>query len=198
MDIVRVTSQLTPEEVEDGYRQGMFPMAEAELGLVTWHRPRRRGIIPLESFHIPRSLGRRQRRGDHTVTVDRDFAGVMAGCASRDPTWISDEFITVYSELHRKGNAHSVEVWMGDRLVGGIYGVHLGGAFFAESKFHRERDMSKVALAELALRLRERGFLLLEVQYLTRHLEQFGAIEIPHRDYLRRLEKAIAVERRLL
>lgn len=194
MDLQRVTRHLTVEATIEAYRHGVFPMSEPELGLITWHRPRVRAIIPLEAFHTSRSLQRRMRRGGFEVTYDRDFEGVMRGCAERDSTWISEEFIEVYGELHRLGLAHSVEVWRGPRLVGGTYGVHLGGAFFAESKFHRETDMSKVALASLAARLRERGFALLEVQYLTEHLAQFGTIEISNREYTYRLNAALAMD----
>ena len=191
MEIQRVTRSLDPELVEEAYRQGVFPMADTKLGIVTWHRPRRRAILPLEAFHVSRSLARRIRRGGFEVTFDKDFAAVMASCAARKPTWISDEFLAVYGKLHRAGKAHSVEVWVDGLLAGGLYGVSLGGAFFAESKFHRVTDMSKVALAYLVWRLRERGFTLLEVQYLTDHLEQFGVVEIPHREYMARLRQAL-------
>lgn len=184
---------LTPEEVEAAYRRGVFPMGEPETGRVTWHRPWRRAILPLDAFHVPRSLARRIRRGGFTVTCDSDFDAVVAGCAERESTWITEEIRRAYAELHRRGKAHSVEVWIDRRLAGGIYGVHLGGAFFAESMFHRATDMSKVALASLAGRLRDRRFRLLEVQYLTPHLERFGAVAIPHREYLRLLEAALAV-----
>jgi leucyl/phenylalanyl-tRNA--protein transferase len=191
MEIQRVTRSLDPEMLEEAYRQGVFPMADTKLGIITWHRPRRRAILPLEGFHVSRSLARRIRRGGFEVTFDKDFAAVMAACAERKPTWISDEFLAVYSEFHRAGKAHSVEVWVDGRLAGGLYGVSLGGAFFAESKFHRVTDMSKVALTHLVWRLRERGFALLEVQYLTDHLEQFGVVEIPHREYMGRLRQAL-------
>ncbi len=194
MEIQRVTRHLDAQMVEQAYREGIFPMADIELGIVTWHRPRRRAVLPLESFHISRSLARRLRRGGFSVTFDRDFRGVMVACAERKPTWISDEFLTVYGELHARRKAHSVEVWVDGTLAGGVYGVHLGGAFFAESKFHRVTDMSKVALAHLVGRLRERGFALLEVQYVTEHLEQFGVIELSHREYLRRLDLALGLE----
>ena len=191
MDLRKVTRGITPETVEAGYRHGIFPMAEMALGIVTWHRPSVRAIIPVEGFHIPRSLHRTMNRGGFDVSVDRAFDDVMAACAARDETWISDEFRRVYGELHRRGKAHSVEVWVKGALAGGLYGVHLGGAFFAESKFHRVTDMSKVALAHLAGRLRDRGFALLEVQYLTPHLAQFGTVEVSHREYMRRLETAL-------
>ena len=191
MEIQRVTRHLNVAIVEEAYREGIFPMADIELGIITWHRPRRRALLPLDAFHISRSLRRTLRRGRFAVTLDRDFRGVMAACAERKPTWISEEFMTVYSELHGQGKAHSVEVWVNGALAGGVYGVHLGGAFFAESKFHRVTDMSKVALAHLVARLRERGFRLLEVQYLTEHLAQFGVVEVSHQEYMRRLTLAL-------
>jgi leucyl/phenylalanyl-tRNA--protein transferase len=194
MEIQRVTRSLDAAMVEEAYRNGVFPMADPGLGIVTWHRPRRRAILPLDAFHISRSLVRRLRRGGFEVTFDRDFDGVMAGCAGRKSTWISAEFRTVYNELHRAGKAHSVEVWVDGLLAGGVYGVHLGGAFFAESKFHRVTDMSKVALTHLVWRLRERGFALLEVQYLTEHLAQFGVIEVPNKEYLGRLRLALELD----
>ena len=194
MEIQRVTRHLDAAMVEEAYRQGIFPMADLGLRIVTWHRPRRRAILPLDSFHISRSLERRLRRGGFEVTFDRDFAAVMAACAERQSTWISGEFHEVYCELHRAGKAHSVEVWVDGSLAGGVYGVRLGGAFFAESKFHRVTDMSKVALTHLVWRLRERGFALLEVQYLTEHLAQFGVVEIPNREYLQKLRLALQMQ----
>ena len=194
MEIQRVTRHLDAAMVEEAYRHGIFPMADLGLHIVTWHRPRRRAILPLDSFHISRSLERRLRRGGFEVTFDQDFAGVMAACAERKSTWISGEFREVYGELHRAGKAHSVEVWVDGSLAGGVYGVHLGGAFFAESKFHRVTDMSKVALAHLVWRLRERGFALLEVQYLTEHLAQFGVVEIPNKEYMGRLGLALELD----
>ena len=194
MEIQRVTRHVDAAMVEEAYRHGIFPMADLGLRVVTWHKPRRRAILPLDAFHISRSLERRMRRGGFEVTFDRDFAGVMAACAERRPTWISDEFREVYGELHRAGKAHSVEVWVDGRLAGGVYGVHLGGAFFAESKFHRVTDMSKVALTHLVWRLRQRGFALLEVQYLTEHLAQFGVVEISNKEYTGRLGLALEME----
>ncbi len=194
MEIQRVTRHLNIEMVEEAYRKGIFPMADLELGIVTWHRPRRRAVLPLDAFHISRSLGRKLRHGGFTVTFDQDFGGVMAACAERKPGWISAEFQTVYGKLHAQGKAHSVEVWVDGGLAGGVYGVHLGGAFFAESKFHRVTDMSKVALAHLVHRLRARGFALLEVQYLTKHLAQFGVVEIPHKEYMAQLRVALELE----
>lgn len=190
-DIVGITREITPELAEAAYRQGLFPMAVPEFKVITWHRPDPRAVIPLDAFHVSRSLRRTLNSGKFEVTCDRDFLGVMRGCAQGRPVWIGKAFFEIYGELHRRGRAHSVEVWLEKRLAGGLYGVHLGGAFFAESKFHRVSDASKVALAALAGRLRALGFALLEVQYLTPHLKQFGAIEISHKEYLRRLHNAL-------
>jgi leucyl/phenylalanyl-tRNA--protein transferase len=180
--------------VEEGYRLGVFPMGELGRRIITWHCPDPRAIIPLDAFHVTRSLARTLHRGQFEVTYDRDFAGVMAGCADRPDTWITADVQRVYGDLHRIGKAHSVEVWIEGRLAGGVYGVHLGGAFFAESKFHRVADMSKVALVHLARRLTERGFRLLEVQYWTPHLDQFGAMEISHKKYMELLRMAVQME----
>jgi leucyl/phenylalanyl-tRNA--protein transferase len=189
------TLTLTPEGVLLAYRHGIFPMADERSGEVLWFRPDPRAVIPLEGFHVSRSLARTLRRGVFEVRVDADFEGVMRGCADRpEGTWISERFVEVYGALHRAGAAHSVEARRAGRLSGGVYGLALGGAFMAESMFHRETDASKVALAALAGRLRERGFVLLDVQYLTPHLERLGAIEITRREYERRLERALALE----
>lgn len=191
MDVVHTTKILTPADVESAYRAGIFPMADPDRGVITWHRPKRRAILPLEAFHASRSLSALLRRRPFEVTFDSAFADVVDACADRPSTWISGEFKAIYGELHAQGKAHSVEVWVDGELAGGLYGVHLGGAFFAESMFHRRTNMSKVALAELVSRLRERGFALLEVQYLTEHLAQFGVIEIPDRNYQARLKEAL-------
>ena len=181
--------ELSSEALRTAYSQGIFPMGEGDE--VSWYRPHKRAIIPLAGFHVSRSLARTLRLGRFEVTFDRDFAAVMDACADRDETWITAKIKRAYLDLHNEGNAHSVEVWVDGMLAGGLYGVHLGGAFFAESKFHKVTDMSKVALASLVNRLRERGFELLEVQYLTGHLQQFGTIEIPHKDYLQILDSAL-------
>lgn len=188
-------SGLDPALLIRAYREGIFPMA-VEGGEIAWFSPDPRGIIPLEAFHRSARLARVIRSGRFETAVDRDFEGVMRACALRpgEGTWISEEIVQSYVTLHRLGIAHSVEVWREDRLVGGLYGVHLGGAFFGESMFHRETDASKVALAELVDRLTRRGFRLLDVQWLTPHLAQFGAVEIPRRQYLVRLRQALEVE----
>jgi leucyl/phenylalanyl-tRNA--protein transferase len=191
LDVVRTTEILTAADVESAYRTGIFPMADSDRGVITWHRPKRRAILPLETFHASRSLRALLKRRPFEITVDRCFAEVMDACADRPSTWISGEIKTVYGELHAQGKAHSVEVWVDGELAGGLYGVHLGGAFFAESMFHRRTNMSKVALAELVSRLQAQGFALLEVQYLTEHLAQFGVIEIPDRKYQARLNEAL-------
>jgi leucyl/phenylalanyl-tRNA--protein transferase len=157
-------------------------------------------VLPLDAFRMPARLARVVRQGRFEIAFDRDFAGVMQACADRpdDGTWISDEILESYLALHRLGLAHSVETWQDGRLVGGLYGVHIGGVFFGESMFHRVTDASKVALAALAERLRERGFSLLDIQWVTPHLRQFGAIEIPRAEYLRRLHEALGCDCRFL
>jgi leucyl/phenylalanyl-tRNA--protein transferase len=192
LDVVRTTKVLTSADVESAYRAGIFPMADSDRRVVTWHRPKGRAILPLDAFHASRSLRALLRRRPFEVTFDRAFADVVDACADRPSTWISGEFKAIYGELHAQGKAHSVEVWVDGELAGGLYGVHLGGAFFAESMFHRRTNMSKVALAELVSRLRAQGFALLEVQYLTEHLVQFGVIEIPDRTYRVLLKQSLA------
>jgi len=190
---------LTPEGVELAYRHGIFPMADERSGEVLWFRPDPRAIIDVDGLHVSRSLARTMRRGRFEIRVDSDFEGVMRGCADRpEGSWIDDRFIEVYGALHRAGKAHSVEAWRDGRLVGGTYGVALGAAFMAESMFHRETDASKVALAALVQRLRERAFTLLDVQYVTPHLERLGATEITRREYERRLEHALSLPRRFV
>lgn len=183
---------LNPAILEHAYRNACFPMPNWR-GQIGWYRPDPRAVLPLNAFHASRSLKKTLKSNYFETTYDVDFLGVMTGCSKRDETWITEEFFTSYSALHKLGKAHSVEVWHAGKLVGGTYGVHLGGAFFAESKFHTETDASKVALAKLVERLNARGFGLLEVQYLTEHLSQFGVIEIPDAEYVKRLEKALAL-----
>ena len=187
---------IDPETLVSAYASGWFPMA-VEGGEIRWFSPDPRGIIPLDTFQIPRRLARTWRAGRFEIAIDRGFAEVMAACATitRDPedpgTWITQEIVDSYVALHRLGLAHSVEAWRGGQLAGGLYGVALGGAFFGESMFHRETDASKIALMALVERLNARGFRLLDTQWSTPHLEQFGAIEIPRREYLRRLDRAL-------
>lgn len=178
------------------YASGWFPMA-VDGGEIRWFSPDPRGILPLEGFRVPRRLARLYRSGRFRIEVDRAFEAVIRACAEVERggdepgSWITDEIVDSYVRLHHQGIAHSVEAWRDDRLVGGLYGVAMGGAFFGESMFHRETDASKVALVALVERLRGRGFELLDTQWTTPHLEQFGAIEIPRRDYLVRLERAL-------
>jgi leucyl/phenylalanyl-tRNA--protein transferase len=164
-----------------------------EAGDIGWFSPDPRGILPLDTFHVSGRLARVIRQGRFEVGVDRAFEDVMRACAERpdEGTWISQEILDSYIALYRLALAHSVEVRLEGALVGGLYGVHLGGAFFGESMFHRVTDASKVALAALVDRLRDAGFLLLDIQWVTPHLAQFGAIEIPRKDYLKRLKAAV-------
>lgn len=184
---------LEPGLLVHAYRQGVFPMGMDD-GSIGWFSPDPRGIIPLDRFHAPARLLRVRRSRRFGTTVNRAFEAVMRACAAdrEEGTWITDDIIAAYVELHQQGLAHSVEVWRGDALVGGLYGVHLGGAFFGESMFHAETDASKVALVALVERMRDRGFSLLDVQWVTPHLERFGAVEIPRTDYLARLADALA------
>ena len=183
---------IDPALVVRAYREGIFPMA-LEDGEIGWFSPDPRGIIPIETFHLPSRLARVVRQGTFTVSSDRAFGAVMRACAERpgEGTWISQDILEAYEALHRLGIAHSVETWRDDRLVGGLYGVHLGGAFFGEWMVHRETDASKVALVALVDRLRRAGFTLLDTQWVTPHLRQFGATEISRADYLRQLKAAL-------
>lgn len=175
------------------YAQGIFPMGMDD-GSIGWFSPDPRGIVPLDEFIVPRRLARVMRQGKFEIAIDRGFEAVMRACAAdrEDGTWISEEIIESYVALHRRGLAHSVEAWQDGVLAGGLYGVHLGGAFFGESMFHRVTDASKVALVALVDRLNANGFTLLDTQWTTPHLEQFGAIEIPKDEYLSRLASAFA------
>ncbi len=169
-------------------------MGYAGAPVYSWHLPERRGILPLDQFHISRSLARTLKQAKFELTFDKAFTDVMLACARRngeDGIWITDRFVEVYGQLHREGHAHSVEVWVDGELAGGTYGIHLGGAFFAESKFHRVKDMSKVALAKLVERLRTNGITLLDVQYWTPHLDQFGVIEVDRNEYYCKLREAL-------
>ena len=174
------------------YADGWFPMGERGTRLIEWFSPDPRGILPLTAFHVPARLGRTLRAGRFEIRVDTAFAEVMARCAERDDTWISDVITETYTALHLAGEAHSVECWREGRLAGGLYGVSLGGAFFGESMFHVETDASKVALAALVDRLRTRGYSLLDLQWVTPHLVQFGAAEIRRGHYLQLLRTALA------
>jgi leucyl/phenylalanyl-tRNA---protein transferase len=184
---------LYPDLLCQAYSLGYFPMPDPETGKIVFLRPDPRAVLPLDGFHVSRSLRRSLAHRGYRVTFDQAFREVMAGCADREDTWITKEFFTGYTALHKLGRAHSVEVWKGEELVGGLYGVSLGGAFFAESKFHRERDASKVALFNLVEQLKRRGFALLEVQFLTPHLKTLGVIELSDEEYQARLQRAIVL-----
>lgn len=165
------------------YKMGYFPMADPE-GQIRWFSPDPRGIIPLDEFHVPHGLKRTLKKGKFEIRINQSFPRVLRACGERPETWINQDILESYCRLHTEGYAHSVEAWKADRLAGGLYGVSLGGAFFGESMFHWETDASKVALHALVQRLRERDFLLLDIQWTTPHLETFGAREIPRADYL--------------
>lgn len=191
-------TQITPDILLEAYRQGIFPMAETrDAEDIFWVEPKDRGIIPLNHFKISHSLARTIRQGKFRVSFDTSFEKVMRLCGSkiagRDETWINDEIITLYTALFEQGFAHSIEVWHRGKLVGGLYGLAIGGAFFGESKFHLERDASKVALAYTVARLRAGGFTLFDIQFLTEHLSQFGALEIAKEAYKKRLDAALGV-----
>ncbi len=186
---------LTPDLLLHAYASGIFPMAESrDDPEVFWVDPRHRGLIPLDGFHISRSLARTIRRGRFTITVNRAFAAVVRACADRPETWINPTILDLYAELHAQGDAHSLEVWDDGALAGGVYGVSLGAAFFGESMFSRRTDASKLALAYLVDRLRIGGYRLFDVQFQTPHLASLGAIEIPRADYQRRLADALRYE----
>jgi leucyl/phenylalanyl-tRNA--protein transferase len=191
--------RLTPELLLKAYAMGIFPMAEGrDHAELHWIDPEERGILPLESLHLPRRLKRRLRACDLEIRCDSAFDAVIRGCAEstadRPETWINPIIVGLYGELHRAGFAHSVECWQDDHLVGGLYGVSLGAAFFGESMFSRETDASKIALVHLAMRLEKGGYLLLDTQFVTPHLAQFGALEISRSEYRSRLTKAITTE----
>jgi len=193
--------ELTPDILLRAYAIGIFPMAEGrEHRELHWIDPEQRGVLPLDAFHVPRKLRRRIRRGDFKVTCDNAFAKVIEFCAepadNRPDTWINPAIQNLYSELHGMGFAHSIECWQDDELVGGLYGVSLGAAFFGESMFSRVDDASKVALAHLVLRLRRGGYRLLDTQFVTAHLERFGVIEIPRQEYRSALAQAITSQAR--
>ncbi len=185
--------EITPARLMAAYRAGLFPMAEnrnaAEL---FWLDPLQRGIFPLERFHISRSLARRIRKGGFAVTIDRAFDAVLQGCAERPETWINARIAALFRALHAMGHAHSIEVWEDGALIGGVYGLAIGGAFFGESMFSARRDGSKIALAYLMHRLRAGGFTLFDTQFLTPHLASLGAIEVPRSRYRHLLRNALA------
>ena len=185
--------ELTPSLLLRAYAAGVFPMAEsAESDEVLWIDPELRGIIPLDRFHVPKSLAKRMKQGGYRIDVDLDFEGVINGCAGRETTWINDDIRRLYIALFRMGYAHSVEMRIGDELVGGLYGVKLGGAFFGESMFSGVPDASKIALVHLVARMKAGGFRLLDTQFVTDHLERFGARAVLRKRYQDMLETAIS------
>jgi leucyl/phenylalanyl-tRNA--protein transferase len=190
----------TPELLVRAYRQGVFPMVNSETGRIEYFSPDPRTILSLDDFHVPKSLARRVRSDRFEIRTDTHFEQVMRECAESRPdrrdTWIDERLVVAYCGLHELGFAHSVEAWLEDVLVGGLYGVHLGAAFFGESMFSRQelggRDASKVCLVWLVEHMREAGFELLDTQFMTPHLERFGAVEVPRELYLSLLERALA------
>jgi leucyl/phenylalanyl-tRNA---protein transferase len=193
--------EVTPDLMLRAYRAGLFPMAETRRGdRLYWLDPEQRGILPLNAFHLPRRLLRTVLSDEFQVSSDQDFAGVISGCAAaapgREDTWINNEIERLFNDLFQLGHAHSVECRQGGRLVGGLYGVVIGGVYFGESMFSRARDASKVALVHLVARLRLGGFHLLDTQFVTAHLAQFGAVEIPRDDYKSLLAAAVQVPAR--
>lgn len=190
--------ELTPDLLLKAYAYGVFPMAERRgADELFWVDPKRRGVLPIDAFHLSKRLARTVRQDIFTVRINTAFDAVIEGCAESGPrrpeTWINDAIEKQFGHLHRLGHAHSVEAWQGGRLVGGLYGVALGGAFFGESMFHRARDASKVALVHLVARLKRGGYVLLDTQFVTEHLKQFGAVEIDRRRYHEWLDEALGV-----
>lgn len=190
--LVAMGGDLTPDRLLEAYRRGIFPWYDDTLP-ICWWSPDPRAIFELDHFHVSRRLRRTCRLARFQVTVDRAFSEVIRGCADRpgQGTWITADMIDAYESLHRLGHAHSVEVWSGEAVAGGIYGVAVGGLFAGESMFSRSRDASKVALVHLVARLRERGFQLFDIQFLNPHTARLGAVEIPRKDYLARLRLAL-------
>jgi leucyl/phenylalanyl-tRNA--protein transferase len=189
---------IAPDVLLTAYASGWFPMAVGE-GEIRWYSPDPRGIIPLDTFHVPSRLARSLRKAGFEIRVNSNFRGVITACATRedaDGNWIDEQIIESYCRLHASGSAHSVETWKDDIMVGGLYGVSLQGAFFGESMFHNVTDASKAALVALVDRLRGGGYLLLDTQWVTEHLLQFGAVEIPRRRYLGMLDDALKVQGR--
>jgi leucyl/phenylalanyl-tRNA--protein transferase len=185
---------IEPELLLQGYRLGVFPMAMEDES-IGWFSPDPRGIIPLDRFHVPHDLGRVYRKAVFEISIDHRFGEVIRGCAKRKDTWINREIMQSYERLHELGYAHSVEAWREGKLAGGLYGVTIGGAFFGESMFHRERDASKIALVALVERLLAKRFALLDTQWITPHLAQFGAIEIGREQYLQTLGRVVELVR---
>lgn len=187
--------QITPELLLHAYASGVFPMSDSvDDPEIYWVDPQMRGIFPLDKFHVSRSLARRIKRAQYTVTVNQCFDAVITACANRAETWINAEINKLYNQLHSLGFAHSIEVMEGHNLVGGVYGIAINGAFFGESMFSTRTDTSKIALAYLVARLKFGGFQLFDTQFLTDHLESLGAIEVPRADYHDKLEMALQIK----
>jgi leucyl/phenylalanyl-tRNA--protein transferase len=195
--LVAIGGQLSTEWLLDAYRNGIFPWPSESDEPMLWWSPDPRGILPLDGLYVSRRLARRLRSGEFTFTLNTAFGDVIKACSvgpgREGGTWLTSEMIAAYSELHRLGHAHSVEVWRGGELAGGVYGVAIGGFFAAESMFHRTRDASKAALARLVEHLSSRGYQLLDVQLWTPHTGSLGVIEIPRREYLQRLQQAVTL-----
>jgi len=190
---------LTPDLLLNAYASGVFPMAEnRDDPDVFWVDPQFRGVIPLDDFRISRSLAKTLRRAPFQITLNTAFEQVVAGCADRPETWINDTIFDLYRALHARGDAHAIEIWDGPDLVGGVYGITIGGAFFGESMFSRRRDASKVALAYLVDHLSRCGFVLFDTQFITDHLASLGAIEIPRKAYQAALSQALQVDANFL
>ncbi|HJT81959.1 MAG TPA: leucyl/phenylalanyl-tRNA--protein transferase [Chthoniobacterales bacterium] len=185
---------IPPELLLQGYRFGIFPMAMRD-GTIEWFSPDPRAILPLEKFHVPHGLRRVAAKKIFETKFNQRFSDVIRACSKRRDTWINDEIVESYERLHKLGHAHSVETWQAGKLVGGLYGVAIGGAFFGESMFHRKTDASKIALLALVEHLRARKFALLDTQWVTPHLRQFGAIEIPRSQYVKLLKRAVDLSR---
>lgn len=185
---------LTPEVLETCYRAGAFPMADGDGG-IEFYRSNPRSIIELDSLHVSKSLRRTLRKGTHEVRVNHNFESVIRACADREETWIDEEIIAAFVAFHRAGKAHSVEAYAENELVGGLYGVSVGGAFMGESMFSRRPDASKVCLVRLVERLRERGFILLDCQIHNNHLARMGAVEVPEEEFFERLDFALELDR---
>jgi len=186
---------IEPELLLQGYRLGIFPMA-MEDDSIEWFSPDPRAILPLEKFHVPHALRRVERKKVFEIKIDNRFSDVIRACAKRKDTWINREIIESYENLHELGHAHSVETWSEGKLAGGLYGVTIGGAFFGESMFHHVTDASKIALVALVEHLRARNFALLDTQWNTAHLAQFGVIQIPREHYLKLLARAVDLPRK--
>ncbi len=191
-----LTTVIDPELLLQGYRLGVFPMAMDDS--IEWFSPDPRAILSVDDFHVPHALRRVQRKKVFETTINSAFLEVIDACAKREDTWINDEIIKSYTRLHELGHAHSVEAWKEGQLAGGLYGVAVGGAFFGESMFHCVTDASKIALVALVDHLRARKFVLLDTQWLTPHLQQFGGLEISRNHYLRLLRRAVDLPRKFL